>query len=222
MASMRDRIRSNLDTIHSRIARAAERAGRDAGDVRLVAVTKSVGVDEVRALVDLGLADLGENRVEVAREKIQAVGNAVRWHMVGNIQRRKVRDVVALFDRVDAVDRLALAEALDKRCGSAGRTLPVLVEVNVSGEEAKHGFGPRPLHEAVAAIRELDHVKVEGLMTMAPFTENPEEARPLFATLRSLAEDLGLPVLSMGMTNDFEIAVEEGATEIRIGTALFK
>ena len=217
-----EKIRSNIERIRGRIDAAALRAGRNPGDVRIVAVVKSVGVEETRFLAGLGFGDLGENRVETAFEKVKAVASGVCWHMVGGIQRRKVSEVVKLFDRVDSLDRMSLAETLEIRCAEAGKRMPVLVQVNVSGETSKHGFDADEVGEAVARIREMSHLDVEGLMTMAPEVDDPEEVRPVFARLRGIAEDLGLRELSMGMTNDYEVAVEEGATEVRIGRALFK
>jgi hypothetical protein len=141
--------------------------------------------------------------------------------MIGNCQRRKAREVVALFDHVDAVDRVELAEALERRCEEQDKTLRILIEVNVSGEEAKQGIGPGEVASVLRQLKQFDRLTVDGLMTMAPFMDDPEQARPVFAGLRALARDLGLPELSMGMTNDYEVAIEEGATQIRIGTALF-
>lgn len=221
MSNPSDRIARNLEEVQGRIAAAAQRAGRAPDDVRLVAVTKTVGVDEARILCDLGVTDLGENRPELARDKIEALERPARWHMIGAAQRRKAKDVVELFDCVDAVDRVALAEALDRRCQEFDKHLPVLIEVNVAGEEAKHGFTHDNVESAIEAIEALEHLHVEGLMTMAPFVDDPEVLRPVFARLRELAERVGLEELSMGMTNDFEIAVEEGATQVRIGTALY-
>lgn len=221
MSEKSERIARNLDQVRGRIEAAAQRAGRLPGDVRLVAVTKTVGVDEARILFDLGVTDLGENRPELARDKIEILDRPARWHMIGAAQRRKAKDVVELFDCVDAIDRVALAEALERRCQEFGKHLPVLIEINVAGEEAKHGFTPENVESAVEAIEALEHLHVEGLMTMAPFVDDPEVLRPVFARLRDLGERLGLDELSMGMTNDFEIAVEEGATQVRIGTALY-
>jgi hypothetical protein len=216
-------IQANLARIRARMDAAAARAGRSPGDIRLIPVTKSVGEDEARILAGLGYTELGENRVDSALPKIRALGGAVRWHMIGHMQRRKARDVAAHFDRVDSVDRLDLAEALEQRCAALGKTLPVLIEVNVSGEESKDGFTPKTATDAVMAIRErMPHLVVEGLMTMAPLVDDPEDTRPVFAGLRQLADSLGLKALSMGMTNDFEVAIEEGATEVRIGTAIFE
>jgi len=219
----REVIEANLARIRARMDAAARRAGRDPGDVRLIPVTKSVGLDEVRILAEVGYRELGENRVDVAQPKIEALGDTVRWHMIGHVQRRKARDVVALFDRVDSVDRMDLAEALEQRCAAVGKVMSVLVEVNVSGEASKGGFTGDTVASAVKTIREsMPHLRVDGLMTMAPLVDNPEEARPVFAGLRDLAERLEMRALSMGMTNDFEVAIEEGATEVRIGTAIFE
>lgn len=217
-----ERIQANLFSVLARIASAAERGGKDAKSVALIAVTKSVGVEEVRILAGLGVRHFGENRVEQSGEKLSTLGTGVVWHMIGNVQRRKVRDVVERFDRIDAVDRWELAEAIEKCAAELGKTMPVLVEVNVSGEAAKHGFAPHELADTLRRMTALSHLRVEGLMTMAPFGEDPDDARPVFRALKELADRYGLPVRSMGMTNDFEVAIEEGATEVRIGTALFQ
>jgi hypothetical protein len=222
-ATKLDVIRGNLRRIRQRMTAAAARAGRSPGDVRLIVVTKAVGEDEVRMLVELGCTELAENRVESAVPKIAAAGRGVRWHMIGHVQRRKARDVAEYFDRVDSADRLQLAEALEARCAALGKVMPVLLEVNISGEESKGGFAPDETGRAIAEIRaRMPHLAVEGLMTMAPLADDPEETRPVFAGLRKLRDALGLNELSMGMTNDFEVAIEEGATEVRIGSAIFK
>jgi pyridoxal phosphate enzyme (YggS family) len=218
----KSKIADNLQRIRERMDAAARRAGRSPESVRLLAVTKSVGMDETQALVDLGVTDLGENRVETARSKIEAIGRAVNWHMIGSVQRRKARDVAPLFDWVHSVDRLDLAEELDKRAVDRNTPLEVLLEVNVSGEESKHGVTPAELPALLEAVRPLSRLRVRGLMTMAPFVDDPEAVRPVFAGLRRLAEAHGLAELSMGMSNDYEVAIEEGATIVRIGTALFK
>ena len=215
-------IRANLARIEARIAAAAQRGGRSPGEVRLIPVTKTVGVEECRILRDLGYTHLGENRVENAEEKIEALGPSVHWHMIGHIQRRKAREAAALCQRVDSVDRIELAEALEARCAALAKKMPVLLEVNVSGEEAKSGFAPDDVADALETIRGMPHLIVEGLMTMAPLVDDPEETRPVFRDLRELAVKLNLKALSMGMSNDYEVAIEEGATEVRIGTAIFK
>ncbi len=217
-----DTIRANLARIEARIAAAALRAGRAAGDVRLIPVTKTVGVRECRILSELGYTHLGENRVENAEEKIEVIGAGVTWHMIGHVQRRKAREVAQWFGRVDSVDRVELAESLEARSAALGKKLPVLLEVNVSGEESKGGFTPDQLADAVERIGEMPHLVVEGLMTMAPLEMDAEQTRPVFRGLRELAAKHGLKALSMGMSNDYEVAIEEGATEVRIGTAIFK
>jgi hypothetical protein len=221
-------IRSRLDEVRGRIARAAERAGRDPGSVVLVGVVKTVPPEVIREALALGLADLGENRVQEAEAHIAAVGRgAARWHMVGHLQRNKAGRAMELFDRVHGLDSAELAEALSHRAAAAGRRLPVLVEVNVSGEASKFGAAPEALRELLERVAGLPGLALEGLMTVGPPVARAEEARPGFARLRALRDraertlGLGLRELSMGMSGDFEVAVEEGATLVRVGTALF-
>lgn len=222
MDEVHARIGRNLYEIRARIDIAARLSGRYGSDVRLVAVTKTVGPDEIAALADLGVNEFGENRIEHAAAKIAAfAGSGVRWHMVGSVQRRKARDVAQLFDYVDSVDRIEVAEILNRRCEEFDRTLTVLIEVNVSGENTKHGFCPEHLGAGLDYIRRLPRLRVEGLMTMAPLVDDPETVRPVFRRLRELAARYGLTELSMGMSQDYEVAIQEGATQVRIGTALF-
>lgn len=222
MTTQHHHIEDNLRAIQTRIAAACQQSGRDQSEVDLVAVTKFVDVETAQCLLDLGLTHLGENRIEIAREKIEALGNAPTWHMIGNIQRRKVRKVLELFDVIDAVDRLSLAESLEKHCQETGQTCPILLELNIAGETAKHGLTPDQLDGALKAIQHCEHLQVEGLMTMAPLGAEEKDLRKTFSTLRSLADDFGLKTRSMGMSNDFEIAIEEGSTQVRIGRALYK
>lgn len=216
-------IRANVLKVRDNIAKAAARSGRSPEEIQLVAVTKSVGLPEIEVLYDLGVRHFGENRVEDARTKISQFqySDAV-WHMIGTLQSRKVREVLRLFDIVDAVDRIRIAQEIEKHAANTGAVFPVLVEVNVSGEETKHGFTPADLPQVLDVIRDLPHLRVHGLMTMAPLTRDPEDVRPFFARLRELGEEYGLRELSMGMSNDYAIAIEEGATQVRIGTALFE
>ncbi len=221
-------LRGRLYEVRERITRAAERAGRDPRSVVLVGVVKSVPEELIQEAVSLGLADLGENRVQEAEGHIGVVGReAARWHMIGHLQQNKAGRAVELFDRVHGVDSGGLAEALSRRAVAAGRRLPVLVEVNVSGEATKFGAAPHAvvgLLERVAALPGLD---LDGLMTVGAPVGNAGEARPGFVRLRALRDageralGLGLPELSMGMSGDFEVAVEEGATMVRVGSALF-
>ncbi|MFO7775015.1 MAG: YggS family pyridoxal phosphate-dependent enzyme [Candidatus Hydrogenedentota bacterium] len=215
-------IERNVTAIRNRIDAAAARTGRNSEDVRLIAVTKSVGPSQVEALHACGVRAFGENRLPgVPDKQAMAPRETAEWHMVGHLQRRKAREVVGLFDWVDSIDRLKLAETLQRQCEEQDRQLRVLLEVNVSGESTKHGLAPEEVEGVLTAIRPLDRLSVEGVMTMAPLADDPEDVRPVFARLRELADDFGLPERSMGMSNDFEVAVEEGATQVRIGTALF-
>jgi len=217
-----------LDGIRAALARAADRVGRDPLEVRLIAVVKQVPAERVRAATELGLTDLGENRVQEAEGKIAAVGRAgVRWHMIGHLQRNKAGRAVELFDRIQSVDRLELAEAISRRATALGRVVPVQIEVNVSGEATKFGVAAGELEALARAMTRLPGLKLDGLMTVGAPAAEPEAARPGFARLRKLRDEtqqalgMSLPELSMGMSGDYEVAVEEGATMVRIGTALF-
>lgn len=216
-------IERNLKNIQGRIADAAARAGRSPDDVRLVAVTKSVGLEEIRAVYDLGLRHFGENRVDIARAKRDALGaEDVRWHMIGNIQRRKTRDVLEVFDYIDAVDRPELAESIQTRCLEAQRRASVLLEVNVSGEAQKHGVAPEALDALLEQMKRLDQINLRGLMTMAPYGAPEHQLRAIFTELAGLAHRAALTEVSMGMSEDYEVAIECGATEVRVGSALFE
>ncbi|MBC7243295.1 MAG: YggS family pyridoxal phosphate-dependent enzyme [Anaerolineae bacterium] len=227
-------IADNLQRVRERIARACARAGRDPDTVRLVAVSKNMPAEAVAAAYAYGVRDFGENRVEEALPKIAAVREllgdapAPAWHMIGHLQRRKVRDAMPAFDLVHSVDRLALAEEMEKRLSAIGKVMPVLLEIKLSHEETKWGFLPEEVPEAVGKILELPYLRIRGLMTMAPIVPHAEEARPYFRRLRELRDALARQFpqacwdeLSMGMTDDFEPAVEEGATMVRIGRAVF-
>ncbi len=222
-------IRANLEEVLRRIQHAAERAGRDAGAIKLCAVTKTVPAANVREAIACGVGLIGESRVEEAREKQPEVGRAVEWHMIGHLQSRKAKQAVELFDVIQSVDSISTAMALEKRCAELGRTTRILVEVNTSGEEQKYGVAPGDVERLVREITSLERLHIEGLMTMAAFVPDPEMARPSFRLLRQVAERLrerniagaSFDVLSMGMSNDFEVAIEEGSAMVRIGTAIF-
>jgi pyridoxal phosphate enzyme (YggS family) len=214
-------IAGNLARVRERVARAAERAGRRPEDVLLVGVSKTVDVERIRAAVAAGLPALGENRVQEAKEKVAALGRPVPWHLVGHLQTNKVRDALALFDVIHSLDRLELARELDRRARQRGEPVQVLLQVNVAGEATKGGFAPEAVEGALENLGALPMVRVQGLMTIPPAVERAEEARGWFRTLAALGKRLGLPQLSMGMSADFEVAVEEGATIIRVGTAIF-
>ena len=219
-------IRENLERVRERIARSAQSVGRDPGEILLVAVSKTVEPGRILEAVEAGVTDLGENRVQEARAKIEQLGKVARWHLVGTLQRNKAKYAVRLFDMIQSVDSVPLVLELEKRAAKEGRTVPVLIEVKTSPEETKHGVAPEEVDELVDRILEAEHLVFKGLMTIAPFVEDPELARPSFCLLRNIKERLenrGVLVehLSMGMSGDFEVAIQEGATMVRIGTAIF-
>lgn len=221
-ANLETRIRANLHGIHERMVRAALRAARVPEQVTLVAVTKSVGLPEVQALYQLGVRHFAENRPEACAERVSALPGDAVWHSIGNLQRRKVRTAVELFQRIDAVDRPELADSLSRVAGELGLRRDMLLEVNVSGEAQKHGTSPENFRSFLDQVSVLPNLRVLGIMTMAPFAAPESVLRKVFGGLRRLADEYALPVCSMGMTDDFEIAIEEGATEVRIGRALFE
>lgn len=205
---------------------AALRAGREPSSVTLVAVSKTVPAEVIRQALDAGVRILGENRVQEAKEKIGALPGAPTWHLVGHLQTNKAKLAVQLFEMIHSVDSFKLAQALDRHGSEAGKRVRCLVEVNLGGEASKSGAMEGEARDLVRAARDLAHVQLEGLMTIPPFLPHPEEVRPYFRRLRALRDALqgegcSLPELSMGMTHDFEVAIEEGATLVRIGTAIF-
>jgi hypothetical protein len=214
-------IGANLERVRERIARAAEHAGRRPDDVLLVGVCKTVDVARIRQAVTAGLPALGENRVQEAREKVAVLGRPVPWHLIGHLQTNKVRDALELFDLIHSLDRLELARECDRRAQARGRPVEALVQVNVSGEGSKGGFTPDGVGQALEAIATLPYIRVRGLMTIPPALERAEESRPWFRALAQLGKRHGLAELSMGMSADFEVAIEEGATMVRVGTAIF-
>ncbi len=226
-----DAIRRNLEAVRGRIAGAARKSGRPPEMVKLVAITKLVGPEEARALWECGVRDLGENRVQHALRKMNDLADLqIDWHMVGHLQTNKANKVVGVFRMIHSVDSIRLAQAIDQAAARKGVTVDALVQVNVSEERAKGGFHAEELEPALNAMSVLQNVRITGLMTMAPFVEEPEETRPIFARLRevrdacsaNLPPRVELSHLSMGMTQDYEVAIEEGADIVRIGTALFR
>jgi len=204
-----------------RIARACEKSYRSSQEVTLVAVTKGVPTATIRDAFDFGVRDFGENRVQEAEDKILQLSDIrqnVTWHMVGHLQSNKARRALDLFDIIHSIDSVRLADILNVR---AKRAVPVLLQVNVSGEATKSGFAVGDVAKAVEEIKRLPNLEVVGLMTIAPLVAAPEDARPIFRRLRELRDQLGLKHLSMGMSDDFEVAIEEGATIVRIGRAIF-
>ena len=218
---------ANLEAIQNRIAAACARAGRDPHSVTLLAVTKGQPPEAVRAAANLGLALFGENKVQEAKAKIPQCPGRLRWHLIGHLQSNKCRDAVELFEMIHSVDSLRLAQEINKRAEQAAKRMPVLLEVNVAGEASKFGYAPEQLLAELKQVNALPRLEIHGLMTMPPWSPESEKARPHFRQARELKarceEILGapLPHLSMGMTGDFEVAIEEGATLVRIGTALF-
>lgn len=214
-------IRGNLDVVRERIARAAQRGGRRPEDILLIGVSKTMTAERVRLGVEAGLQALGENRVQEAKEKIKVLGRPVPWHLIGHLQTNKVRDALELFDVIHSLDREELAQEFERRAGASGRVVETLLEVNVGDEPSKSGFAPDAVGPALELIGGLTHVRVRGLMAIPPVVERAEDARTWFQALRRLAERHGLKELSMGMSADFEVAIEEGATMVRVGTAIF-
>ena len=224
-------IAERVSAVRERILRAAERAGRTPADITLVGISKTHSPDAVRAAFAAGLRDLGENKVQEAAPKIEALAGlrpeGLRWHLVGHLQSNKARRAVDLFARIHSVDSAALAARIDRAAAEAGRAVSILVQVELAGEATKTGLSESALLPALEAMRGLSHVRVDGLMTLPPYADDPEEMRPLFRKLRALrdwAAERGLlhgRELSMGMSHDFEVAIEEGATLVRVGTAIF-
>jgi len=217
----------NFRRLNERILAACERAHRDPATVLLQPVSKNHLSDAVRAAADLGLRCFGENRVQEAKTKIPQCPGSLRWHMIGHLQSNKCRDAVQLFEMIQSVDSLPLAREIDKWADKSAKTLPILLEVNVASESSKFGYNPERLLAELPELNSLRRLEIRGLMTVAPYSVEPEKVRPVFRRLRELKqqceEKLGAPLaeLSMGMSGDFEVAIEEGATIIRVGTALF-
>lgn len=221
-----DDLTSRLAAVQARMRAAAERSGRRIEDVRLVAVTKGVDPERIGEALALGIVDLGENRIQEALPKIAALGPAPRWHLVGHLQRNKVGRAIEAFALIHSVDSVRLTEEIARRAGVLGRDIPVLLQVNVAGEPGKHGFAPEEVRDAARRIAGSPGVRVRGLMTIAPLADDPETVRPIFRRLRRLGEVVRAEVpdadeLSMGMSQDYEVAIEEGATLIRVGRAIF-
>ena len=221
-------IKDNLARVYDRISRAAERAGREASSIHLIAVSKTRPLSMIEEARRAGVTDFGENRVQEALEKIRPDDGAA-WHLIGPLQRNKAKFAARAFDMIHSVDRLALGRELDRRLQAAGRIMPVLIQVNTSSEETKSGVAPDRVQELAEQLSTLSGLSVRGLMTIPAFTPDPEDARPAFALLRATRDRIasagiagvGMNVLSMGMSHDFEVAIEEGADMIRVGTAIF-
>ena len=222
-------IADSIHVVTDKIARAALRAGRNPRDIRLVAVAKSVPAEYIKQAIGAGVTIVGENYIQEARKKIGELGKAVRWDFIGHLQGNKIKYAIELFEVIHSVDRLSLAGEMSAQAAKKKKTVRILVQVNISGEEAKSGISPGGADVLVSSIASLPNLKLEGLMTMPPYFTDPEKARPYFRALRKLRDTLmeehgtriNLRELSMGMSGDFEVAIEEGATLVRVGTAIF-
>lgn len=226
LGTIADRVR----TVFDEMQRAAARAGRPPESVRLIAASKTVSVERLRQAVDAGIRHLGENRLQEALPKIDTLGReGVVWHFIGSLQRRKVKSVIGRFETIHSVDSLALAEEIDRQAKAAGLRQRVLLEVNLAGEVSKGGFEPTTLVAALEPLNRFEHLDIRGLMAIPPPTPTAEDARPYFRQLRTLAQTLtarghrniNMQELSMGMSHDYPVAIEEGATYVRVGTAIF-
>jgi PLP dependent protein len=226
-------VAENIARVQEKIHRAAHSAGRDASEILLMAVSKTHPPERVREAYEAGLRRFGENRVQEFAAKAEAVSSlkAAEWHMIGHLQTNKAAKAVELFSAIDSVDSLKLAQKLDTAAQVLGKKLPVLIEINIGGEEVKSGASPDSpeLEQLLAAAEKLEHLDFRGLMTVPPFTEDPQQARPYFRKLRDLGRKIAarrlpsvnMDTLSMGMSHDFEVAIEEGSTSVRVGTAIF-
>ncbi len=230
-AQLKEGLRQRLERVHEQIAEAAVRANRKPDDITLVAVSKTHPAETLREAIAVGVTDLGENRVQEAEAKISRVGRgAARWHLIGHLQSNKARRAVELFDVIHSLDSVALAQRLDRMCAEVNReVLPVLIQVDLAREATKSGVAESEAPKIIAAIRQSQTLRLTGLMTLPPYSDDPEQARPFFRRLRELRDELRAQgafddqggELSMGMTHDYHVAIEEGATIVRIGTAIF-
>jgi pyridoxal phosphate enzyme (YggS family) len=224
-----DDIAKNISNVKKRIEEAALRSGRNPEDIRLVAVSKKISTEKIEAAISTGADIFGENYIQESQTKIEQLGKKVAWHFIGHLQSNKAKLAVDLFDLIHSVDSLHLAERLSTEAAKNNRVIKILVQVNISGEETKHGINPEKITGLLGNMSALTHLHVCGLMTMPPWSQNPEDARPYFASLRQLRDnlesenlkDVSLDELSMGMSSDFEIAIEEGSTLVRVGTSIF-
>ena len=222
-------INDNLEHVKERVKAACMRSGRNPDDVTILAVSKTKPAEDIMALYEAGQRDFGENYVQELREKHERLPSDIRWHMIGHLQRNKVKYIADFIEMIHSVDSAALALTIEKEAAKHDRVIPVLIEVNVAGEESKYGVTPDEVPELARVIGDLPHVSLRGLMTSAPLVQDPEEDRAVFRKLAQLGVDMNLEndnnvkvdVLSMGMSNDFEVAVEEGSTCVRVGTVIF-
>ena len=215
-------INKNLEIVRQNIEVAARKAGRNPKDTRFICVTKEANSSQIMDALSQGVSELGENRVKDAVLKHQAISDKATWHLIGHLQTNKVKDALRMFALIHSVDSLKLAQYIDKEAKKIGKVQEVLIEVNVSGEKAKFGISPDGLGKMLESIKDLSNIKAKGLMTMTPLTDNAQKSRPHFKSLKELRDRYSLEELSMGMTQDYEVAVEEGATMVRVGRAIFQ
>lgn len=223
---MDNTIEENLKEVRERIKNSCEKVGREPAEITLIAATKNVPPDRIKEAVKCGINIIGENRVQEALSKYESIKESVKWHMIGHLQTNKVKKAIELFEMIQSVDSIRLAEEIQKRASNAGKVVDVLVEVNTSKEETKYGLKVEETVEFLKRIRSFDNIRVKGFMTIGIFTPYPEQVRPCFKTLRNLkrdAEEAGIELkhLSMGMSSDFEVAIEEGSSMVRIGASIF-
>lgn len=222
-------LKDNFDQVNANIQAACDRAGRKREDVTLIAVSKTKPIEMLQEAYDFGVRIFGENKVQEIVDKYDALPKDISWHMIGHLQRNKVKYIIDKVDLIHSVDSIRLAETIDKEAAKKNVIANILIEVNVAKEDTKFGLMPEEVEDFVREIAKFEHIRVKGLMTIAPFVENPEENRPIFARLRKLSVDIAvknvdnitMSILSMGMTNDYQIAIEEGATMVRVGTGIF-
>lgn len=222
-------LQDNLIQVEQNIEEACRRAGRDRSEVTLIAVSKTKPVETLQEAYDLGVRVFGENKVQEMADKYEVLPKDIRWHLIGHLQRNKVKYIIDKAVLIHSVDSLRLAQTIEKEAKKHNLTAHILIEVNVAREESKFGIFPEDLEALVDEIAKLPHIQVDGLMTIAPFVSDPEENRPVFRELRKLSVDISakkvdnvnMSVLSMGMTNDYQVAIEEGATMVRVGTGIF-
>jgi pyridoxal phosphate enzyme (YggS family) len=224
-----DSLECNIANIKTRVKAAAERSGRDFNDINIIAVTKNYPVSIIQKAVDQGIVILGENRVQEAAAKVENVKGDVQWHLIGHLQKNKVKRAVEMFSMIQSVDSISLANEINKRADKLKRVVEILVQINIGRETTKYGIEPEQAISFIKDVSLLSNLKVRGLMTIAPYKENPEEVRVYFRHMREIYENIknksfeniDMTYLSMGMSNDFEVAIEEGANMIRIGTGIF-
>lgn len=222
-------IKENLEVIQNRIKEAAQKTEREPSDIELVAVTKLVNIHQIKEAINAGIKIIGENRVQEAKNKFQQLKD-IKWHLIGHLQKNKVKDAIEIFDIIQSVDKIELAEEINKRAGQINKIIDILIQINISEEESKFGISPSSTLEIIQQISKFKNIKIRGLMTIAPLVSNPEDVRLYFRELAKLKdkitsqkiENVEMKYLSMGMSNDFEVAIEEGSNMVRIGRAIFR